>query len=101
MTVYFISRHAGALDWAKEQNIHFDIHLTHLDNLDGLNPNDIIIGTLPINMVADLNMRQIRYVHLSLRIPAKLRGIELNAEQLRLCQIQLQEFSVNVKPFLE
>lgn len=94
MTTYFITRHAGAIQWAKLQQLKFDIHLEHLLNIDELNAGDVIIGTLPINLVAQLNERGVRYIHLSLEIPADLRGVELTAEQLQQCKASLEEFAV-------
>lgn len=94
MTTYFITRHAGALAWAKQQNLSFDIHLEHLLNLEQLQAGDVIIGTLPINLVYQLNLKHVRYTHLSLNIPSHLRGIELSTTQLDECQATLEEFFV-------
>lgn len=99
MTTYFVTRHAGALKWAKLKKLQFDVHLLHLSNFDQLQANDIIIGTLPINIVYELNRRAVRYVHLSLDIPAELRGAELTAEQLDMCKAQLEEFTVQKQLF--
>ena len=94
MTVYFITRHPGALQWAAAQGINFDIHLEHLHPIQQVQAGDVVIGTLPINMVYQLNQRQVRYIHLSLQIPPQLRGIELNVAQLQQCQATLEEFHV-------
>ena len=99
MAVYFISRHLGAVDWAKKNHIHFDLHLTHLTDIEKLLPNDVVIGTLPINIVAMLTHKSVRYIHLSLKIPVELRGAELTAQQLDTCQASLEEFEVLQKPF--
>jgi CRISPR-associated protein Csx16 len=53
---------------------------------------DTVIGTLPIHLVADLHVRGIRYVHLSMHVPAHFRGLELSAQQLRDCHIRLENF---------
>lgn len=98
MTTYFITRHIGALAWAKQQNLSFDTHLEHLLDLNLLNAGDVIIGTLPINLVYQLNVRNVRYIHLSLNIPSHLRGIELNTTQLHECQATLEEFTVQKQP---
>lgn len=58
MTTYFITRHSGALAWAKQEGLAFDVHLEHLINLAQLIEGDIIIGTLPINMVYALNAKK-------------------------------------------
>ncbi|MCH7306325.1 CRISPR-associated protein Csx16 [Acinetobacter sp. NIPH 1869] len=94
MTIYFITRHPGALQWAKQNQLHFDVHLEHLLDLEQLHAGDTIIGTLPINIVEILNSKGIRYIHLSLKIPPHLRGIELDAKQLIACQATLEEFFV-------
>lgn len=94
MTTYFITRHSGALAWAKQQHLSFDVHLEHLLDLNLLQAGDIIIGTLPINLVYALNKKQVRYIHLSLNIPPQLRGIELTIDQLNTCQATLEEFFV-------
>ena len=101
MTVYFVTRHAGALAWAAQNQLHFDCHLEHLKDITLLKNGDVVIGTLPINIVYALNFKGIRYIHLALQIPAELRGQELSAEQLIQCQAMLQEYTVTQKPFLD
>lgn len=92
MTTYFVSRHEGALQWAKLKGLAYDVHLSHLTNFDVLQADDVIIGTLPINLVFQLNERGIRYVHLCLEIPPELRGVELKVQQLDACNASLEEF---------
>ncbi|MPX29511.1 CRISPR-associated protein Csx16 [Moraxella catarrhalis] len=94
MTTYFITRHHGAIDWADANDVHFDMHLEHLLSLDELNTGDVIIGTLPINIVCQINELGVDYIHLSLNIPPHLRGVELNATQLDECQASLERFAV-------
>lgn len=94
MTTYFVSRHAGAVQWAIINDISFDVHLEHLLSLDNLQKGDIVIGTLPINIVAQINALGVRYIHLSLQIPPHLRGVELGLEQLNDCHASLEEFFV-------
>lgn len=94
MTTYFISRHMGAVEWAKANNIAFDMHLEHLLSVDALKSGDTVIGTLPINLIAQINALGVRYIHLSLEIPPELRGVELNVEQLNECRATLQAFYV-------
>lgn len=94
MTTYFVTRHTGAIDWAKATNLTFDVHLEHL-TLELLQTGDTVIGTLPINMVYTLGQMGVRYIHLSLQIPENLRGVELSLEQLTACQASLEEFVVH------
>lgn len=95
MTTYFVTRHCGAVQWANTHGITFDVHLEHLHSIDTLCSGDVIIGTLPINIISQVNEMGVRYVHLSLHIPPHLRGIELNAEQLNACDATLEEFHVS------
>ena len=101
MTTYFITRHLGALAWAKQQGVHYDVHLQHLFSLNKLQAGDRVIGTLPINMVFKLNQLGVSYVHLSLNIPPHLRGIELSAEQLNECEALLEEFLVSKPSYID
>lgn len=36
MTTYFITRHSGALAWAKAKGVEYDMHLEHLQDFDTL-----------------------------------------------------------------
>lgn len=99
MTIYFITRHPGALQWAEQNQLHYDVHAEHLLCLSDLQSGDTVVGTLPINMVYQLNQKNVGYVHLSLQIPPSLRGIELTAEQLNGCQASLEKFEVKQVPF--
>jgi CRISPR-associated protein Csx16 len=93
-TTYLVTRHAGAVQWAAQTGLHYDVHLPHLLTLEQLCKGDIVIGTLPINMVCQLTQKGVRYMHLSLQIPSHLRGVELSAAQLEACHATLQEFQV-------
>lgn len=95
MTIYFITRHSGALQWAAQTGLDYDVHLPHLLSMAQLSKDDVVIGTLPINMVYQLNQKGVRYIHLSLEIPPALRGVELDAEQLKACKATLEEFRVS------
>lgn len=94
MTTYFISRHPGAVQWAREHNIGVDRKLAHLD-IDDIRPGDVVIGSLPVNLVAELTQRNARYLHLTLDLPPEWRGRELNIEQMRQCRARLEEYRVD------
>lgn len=94
MTVYLVSRHKGAVEWMNHMGHQYDAHLTHLGSNDTLSAGDTVVGSLPINLVADLGERGISYLHLSLCIPEHLRGIELSAEQLSQLDAKLEPYTV-------
>ncbi|WP_305908198.1 CRISPR-associated protein Csx16 [Methylomarinum sp. Ch1-1] len=94
MTTYFISRHPGAIQWAQEQGICVDKQLAHLD-IDEIRSGDVVIGSLPVNLVAELTLKNARYLHLTLDLPTEWRGLELNIEQMRQCHARLEEYRVD------
>lgn len=92
MTSYFISRHLGALDWLQQQSITVDHQLAHLE-IDRIQAGDTVIGTLPINLVAELNARGARYLHLTLDLPAEIRGQELTAATMHTLGARLEAYA--------
>jgi len=66
------------------------VHLS----LEHIQANDKIYGSLPIPLVAEICAKGAEYWHLSLDLPAHLRGQELLAEQLTTVNARLERFSV-------
>ena len=94
---WFISRHAGAIDWAKRQSLHITRWVAHLDpNL--IQSGDTVIGTLPVSLAAAVCDRGARYFHLTTNTPAELRGHELTAEELDANGASLEEYIVKGRP---
>lgn len=91
MTTYFISRHSGAIAWAKSQGFQVDQQLAHFD-VTMVRSGDAILGTLPVNLIAEVNQRGGRYFHLTLELPAELRGQELTPELMQAHGARLEEF---------
>lgn len=94
MTIWFISRHPGAQQWAAEQGLHIDRHISHLDPAH-VQAGDIVIGTLPVHLAAAVCSQGANYLNLSLDLPAHWRGRELSADDLRLCNARLEGFHVS------
>ncbi|GHU27427.1 hypothetical protein AGMMS50256_07260 [Betaproteobacteria bacterium] len=97
MTIWFISRHPGALDWAKAQGLAIDRHCPHLsdENLQkDIAAGDTVIGSLPVHLAAIVCQRGAAYYNLSLDLPAHLRGKELSAEELIACNARLEPYLV-------
>lgn len=93
MTTYFVSRHLGAVQWAARQNLQVDHLVSHLDP-HIIQAGDTVIGSLPINLAAQICAIGARYLHLSLEVPAELRGCELSADQLEQLGARLQQFNI-------
>lgn len=97
MTIWFVSRHLGALDWMQREGIAYDHHVTHLDP-DDIQPGDTVVGSLPINLVAAVCERGASYISLSVRLGAADRGHELSANDLIRCGATLEEYYVRRMP---
>ena len=94
--MYVVTRHAGAVQWL--QNIVGEpyVLLAHLHDVHLVCAGDIIVGTLPVNLIAQINALGARYFHLNIPMPADLRGQELTADQLTQLGASLIEYSVMV-----
>jgi len=93
MTTYFVSRHPGARDWAAAEGIQVDALIDHLDT-DGIQPDDTVIGSLPVNLAGKVCARGGRYLHLSLELPRELRGKELTAADMHACGAHIKEYKI-------
>ena len=93
MTVYFVSRHEGAVEWLRRQGIDVDEVVSHLDP-ERLAPGDVVVGTLPVHLVAEVNERGGRYLHLTLDLPPEARGRELTADEMERHRARLEAFEV-------
>ncbi len=92
MTTYFVTRHQGALDWARAQGVEAD-PLDHLDPAT-IAPGDMVIGTLPVHIIAEICTRGGRYLHLVLDLPPEARGKELSAADMTRFGARLEEYDV-------
>lgn len=91
MKTYFISRHPGAVEWAESEGFHVDERLAHFD-VSIVMPGDRVLGTLPINLVAQVNVRGGEYLHLTLELPSSSRGKELSADDMRQYGARLERY---------
>jgi len=92
MTAFFVTRHPGATDWAREQGFEAAA-VAHLDPAT-ITPGDVVMGTLPVHIAAEVCARGARYLHLRLDLSAELRGRELTAEDMRAAGATLEEYIV-------
>jgi CRISPR-associated protein Csx16 len=93
MTTWFVSRHPGAVAWAQAQGFAVDQLVPHL-NPNDVQPGDVVMGTLPVNLAAIICTKGAAYWHLSLDLPADWRGQELSATQLTQLGAQLQRYQI-------
>lgn len=93
MTTWFVTRHTGALDWARAQGISDIQPIDHL-NITEIEHGDCVLGTLPVHLAAGVCARGARYLHLSLDIPETRRGSELSAADMAAFGARLEEYKV-------
>ena len=93
MSVWFVSRHPGAIAWAKTQNLGITHWRTHL-SIDEVAPGDIVIGTLPVHLAAQVCERKARFIALTINVPQSQRGTEISLDQMKSLNCSLQEFFV-------
>lgn len=93
MTHWLVSRHQGAIDFINSLGIEIHQQVPHL-NLEEVNPGDVIYGTLPIHLAAEVCAKGARYLHLTLNLPFELRGKEISLADLHLANPKLEEFKV-------
>ena len=97
MTTSFVSRHPGAIEWAARQHLHVDRLVPHLD-LALVHSGDTVIGSLPVNLAAQVCAAGATYWHLSLELPVELRGRELSADDLEQLGARVEPFDIRAMP---
>lgn len=93
MTTLFVSRHQGAIEWIKQQSIQVDAFIEHL-NVDNIQADDVVIGTLPIYLAAEVCQKGAKFYFLSVNVAREQRGTELTCEQLEKQGCSLQQFYI-------
>lgn len=93
VAIWFVSRHPGAVEWARQQGIAVDRWVRHL-RIDETRAGDVVIGTLPVNLAAEVCGRGVMYLNLSLDLPEQWRGRELSAAELVEAGARVEQFVI-------
>lgn len=93
MATWFVSRHAGAIEWIKKQPVHIDRFVSHLD-VNDIAEGDTVIGNVPLELAARICQKKAKLIGLTFSVSAGQRGKELTAQALNQLQCSLQEFRV-------
>lgn len=100
MTTWFVTRHQGAVEWARRKGIvQGDSPGAEERLVDSIEARDVargdqVIGTLPVHLVAEICARGGRYFHITMNVPVEWRGRELTPEDMDTFGAQCQEFIV-------
>lgn len=96
MTTLFVTRHQGAKEWAARQDFRDVEMIEHLGAgmIAGLARGDIVIGTLPVHVAAQIVSNGGRYFHLEMTIPFEARGRDLSAAEMVQFGATLNEYHV-------
>lgn len=93
MAVLVVTRHDGAVEWLQRRGYAGARRVVQFDpTLVG--PGDVVVGTLPIQLVADLTARQIRYLHLVMELTQEVRELRSNltADEMDRYGARLEEY---------
>jgi len=93
MACWFVSRHPGAITWARTQGIAADHWVPHLPP-HVVKAGDTVVGTLPIHLAAQVCDRGARYLHLRLDLSSERRGRELDADDMARADARLEAYHV-------
>jgi CRISPR-associated protein Csx16 len=90
---WFVTRHQGAIAWAVSQGFK-DVEMVSHFNTEVVKNGDLVLGILPVHLVAEVNQRGGIYYHLILDLPIDARGKELTEEDMNTYGARLQRFDV-------
>lgn len=98
MSVYFVSRHQGAREWMaalqdQPGQPQIDYWVDHLEAA-ALQPGDLVVGTLPVSEIINIQARHARFKALVMDVPEALRGTELSQQQMVDCGAHLVDVQV-------
>lgn len=93
MTTWVVSRHPGAVAWLQRRGFKNYHQVAHLDPA-GPQPGDVVVGNVPIPLIAALTERGVAYYHLIVPVTLEWRGAELSCEELNRLGARLERFEV-------
>ena len=101
MEVVIVSRHPATVNYLKTVFPEAKV-VSHISSIDEIPNGSLVIGNLPIHMIAELIKKGCRFVLVSLEIPRELRGKELSESELRkymklleISKLELSEFIIS------
>lgn len=96
--VLIITRHQATVEWIK--STLFDTDTVQVSNhyTPGMEEGAAyVVGILPVNLIADLCRKGVRYYQVVMDVPEEFRGKELTIEQMDEFGARLVEYYVEVR----
>lgn len=94
MSIWFVSRHEGAIEWMKAQSQwHVDHFVAHLD-VTLVKKNDVVIGVLPIALAAEVCVRNAEFYALVVPQTYNQRGNEHTFEDMKQAKCYLMRYDI-------
>lgn len=98
MTTWLVSRHPGAVEWLRRRYPAPDIDVVaHLD-ISAIRAGDRVMGTLPVQAIAEIWARGGTYLHLAIPMHPADRGRELSAADLDRLGARLECYYAERRP---
>lgn len=88
-----VTRHAGAVEWLKAKGFEGCEVVSHFAP-EMVQADDVVVGILPLNLVAEVNAKGGRFLALDMNVPSELRGVEMTAQLMTELGARLQEYRV-------
>lgn len=92
MTIFFVSRHPGAVEWIRRRQ--FGGIVCPSLNLNDVRPGDEVWGTLPMDVAAEVCRRGAVFRALVLPMKDQDRGRPLSADEMDAMGAALRTFHV-------
>ncbi len=99
MRLILVTRHAGTIAWAKGAGLRARV-VRHLHPA-ALRPRDVVIGNLPLHLIAAVLARRARFLALTVDRPAAARGRELSAAEMVALRPRLVEYRIEALQVLD
>lgn len=92
--IWFVSRHAGAREWALRSGLRWDAEAVHWEIAHAVGAGDLVYGTLPCQLAAAVCAAGAEYWHLEVPLQADQRGRELSAQELEAAGARFVRYDV-------